>query len=69
MSLAANVAANLKRTRIRRGLSQEALARKADLSVSMLSMLERGQRKATLDTLETLAAALEARPADFLRAA
>lgn len=58
MPLAATVALNLKRTRLSRQLSQEALAAKAKLSVSYISMLERGQRSPPLDTLEQLASAL-----------
>ena len=57
-SLAEKFAVNLKSERVRKKLSQEALARKADLSVSYVSMLERGQRTPPLDTLEVLARAL-----------
>jgi len=57
-SLAQKFAVNLKSERVRKKLSQEALARKADLSVSYVSMLERGQRTPPLDTLEVLARAL-----------
>jgi transcriptional regulator with XRE-family HTH domain len=57
-SLAEKFAVNLKSERTRRKLSQEALAHKAGLSVSYVSMLERGQRTPPLDTLETLAKAL-----------
>jgi transcriptional regulator with XRE-family HTH domain len=56
--LADRFAANLKHERVRKKLSQEALAAKAGLSVSYISMLERGQRTPPLDTLETLAKAL-----------
>ena len=57
-SLAEKFAVNLKSERVRKKLSQEALARKANLSVSYVSMLERGQRTPPLDTLEILAKAL-----------
>jgi transcriptional regulator with XRE-family HTH domain len=56
--LADKFAANLKSERMRKKLSQESLAHKAGLSVSYISMLERGQRTPPLDTLETLAKAL-----------
>jgi transcriptional regulator with XRE-family HTH domain len=56
--LAEKFSANLKSERMRRKLSQEALAHKAGLSVSYISMLERGQRTPPLDTLESLAKAL-----------
>jgi len=63
------VARNLKRTRVESLLSQEALAEKAKLSVSYISMLERGQRSPPLDTLEILARALRVTPTELLRAA
>ena len=51
-ALADKFATNLKSERLRRKLSQEALAAKAGLSVSYISMLERGQRTPPLDTLD-----------------
>ena len=57
-ALADKFAVNLKNERLRKKLSQEALAAKAGLSVSYISMLERGQRTPPLDTLESLAKAL-----------
>jgi transcriptional regulator with XRE-family HTH domain len=57
-ALADKFALNLKNERLRKKLSQEALAAKAGLSVSYISMLERGQRTPPLDTLESLAKAL-----------
>jgi transcriptional regulator with XRE-family HTH domain len=56
--LADRFATNLKSERLRKKLSQEALASKAGLSVSYISMLERGQRTPPLDTLESIAKAL-----------
>ena len=61
-ALADKFAVNLKSERLRRKLSQEALAAKAGLSVSYISMLERGQRTPPLDTLESLAKALAVSP-------
>ena len=58
-TLSETASMNLKNTRIRRKLSQEALATKAGISVSYVSMLERGQRSPPLDTLELLAKALK----------
>ena len=58
-ALADRFATNLKTERLRRKLSQEALASKAGLSVSYISMLERGQRTPPLDTLESIARALQ----------
>ncbi len=65
-SLADKFADNLKSERMRRKLSQEALARKAGLSVSYISMLERGQRTPPLGTLEQLAKALSVNPLNLL---
>ena len=64
--LAAKFAVNLKNERLRRRLSQEALAAKAQLSVSYISMLERGQRTPPPDTLESLAKALAVSPTSLL---
>lgn len=68
MAITRIVQKNLARLRQQRGLTQEALARKADLSVSYISMLERGQRSPPLDTLEVLAKALGLVPAVLLTA-
>jgi transcriptional regulator with XRE-family HTH domain len=65
-NLAAKFAVNLKSERLRRKLSQETLASKAGLSVSYISMLERGQRAPPLDTLESLAKALSVSPTSLL---
>ena len=64
--LADKFANNLKNERLRRRLSQEALAGKARLSVSYISMLERGQRSPPLETLESLARALAVSPTQLL---
>ncbi|MEI6225876.1 MAG: helix-turn-helix transcriptional regulator [Deltaproteobacteria bacterium] len=66
LSLSDKFAANLKSERLRRKLSQETLARKAGLSVSYISMLERGQRTPPLDTLESLSKALGVSPASLI---
>ena len=65
-SLSEKFAAHLKSERLRRKLSQETLAKKAGLSVSYISMLERGQRTPPLDTLESLAKALAVTPASLI---
>jgi transcriptional regulator with XRE-family HTH domain len=64
--IADKFAVNLKSERLRRKLSQEALAAKAGLSVSYISMLERGQRTPPLDTLESLAKALSITPTSLI---
>jgi transcriptional regulator with XRE-family HTH domain len=62
-SLRSAFAANLRSERARRKLSQEALAAKAGLSVSYISMLEREQRTPPLETVEQVAQALDLAPA------
>ena len=57
-SLAEKCSTNLKAQRLKKKLSQEALASKAGISVSYVSMLERAERTPPLDTLESLASAL-----------
>ena len=66
-TLSKAVGPNLKALRARAGLSQEQLATKARLTVSYISMLERGTRSAPLDTLERLAIALRVEPERLLR--
>ena len=61
------VAQNLRIVRAQRKLSQEAVARKARVSVSYISMLERGQRTPPLETLEALAKALGVSPMYLLQ--
>jgi len=58
MTLGQLVTQNLRAARIKRKYSQEALAHRAGISVSYVSMLERGQRSPPLETLEILAHAL-----------
>jgi len=61
------VAQNLRIVRAQRKLSQDAVARKAGVSISYISMLERGQRTPPLETLETLAKALGVSPLYLLQ--
>jgi transcriptional regulator with XRE-family HTH domain len=67
MSLPSLVAQNLRTVRAQRKLSQETVAAKAGISVSYVSMLERGQRTPPLDTLETIAKALGVSPLYLLQ--
>jgi len=53
-----NVGQAIKMCRSRRGLSQTELAKRAQCSVSYLSMLEKSQRDPTLSTVEKIALAL-----------
>lgn len=49
----------LKRERLRQNLSMNALAERAGLSQQMVSYVERGLRKPTLDTLFRMSCALD----------
>ena len=62
MSLVDNVAQHLHTARTARKLSQATLAKAAGISVSYVSMLERGQRSPPLETLEALGKALRVSP-------
>lgn len=62
------VAKNLKAQRARKRLSQASLAGAAGISVSYVSMLERGLRSPPLETLEALAKALQVTPSSLLAA-
>jgi transcriptional regulator with XRE-family HTH domain len=56
---------NLRRERRRAGLSQDELARRADLHRTAVGLLERGGRVARADTLIQLAGAMSISPAAF----
>ena len=67
-ALVAVVAQNLREIRARKNLSQREVADKAKVSVSYISMLERGQRSPPLETLEMIAKALGVAPLILLEA-
>ena len=60
-------AANLRRLRHAKGLSQEALAYEAGVNRTYMSKLEKGGSYVGLEIIGKLADVLEAEPADFLR--
>lgn len=62
-------AANLRRRRIERGLSQEALAALAGLHRTYVGSVERAERNISIDNMERLAAALGVEVRDLLREA
>lgn len=57
---------HLRELREKKGLSQEALAFEADLSISQISRIERGIVNTSLNQIVSIAIALEIRPADLL---
>jgi len=56
---------NIKAHRAAAKLSQEQVAQKANLSVSYVSMLERGTRAGTFETAEALAGAFQVDPREL----
>lgn len=66
MALMKTFAKNLKSLRTERKLSQAALAEKAGISVSYVSMLERAQRSPPLETIEAIGKAFKVAPATLL---
>ena len=60
------VAWNLRRIRVERGTSQEALAVDADVDRTYVSGIERGSFNPTVEVLDRLAAALSIDVADLL---
>lgn len=65
-SLKQNLSANLKRLRLKKKLSQEALAKAARVSISYVSEIERGNRSPALETVDDLASALGVPPVRLL---
>lgn len=61
------VAWNLRRIRVRRGLSQEALAADANVDRSYVGRLERGIENPTVNILERLASCLNVALVEFFR--
>jgi transcriptional regulator with XRE-family HTH domain len=59
-------AANLRKIRIKAGLSQEKLAEIANLHRTYISSVEREDRNVSLDNIEKLAIALKTTPARLL---
>ncbi len=67
MTLSNIVAQNIRSVRAQQRLSQQTVAKKARVSVSYISMLERGERTPPLATLEVLAKALGVSPLYLLQ--
>jgi transcriptional regulator with XRE-family HTH domain len=67
MDLREVFAANLRRLRHAKGLSQDDLAYEADISRSYLSQLEKGAFHASLKIVGKLAAVLKVEPAELVK--
>ena len=57
---------NIRRVRLKRGLSQEQLAAMARLHRTAISLIENAERSSTLETVEKLARALKVQPSDLM---
>ena len=57
---------NIRRVRLDRGLTLEALADEVGLAYSYVGEIERGKRNPTLDVVERIAAALKIDPINLL---
>ncbi len=66
MALLMRFAENVHRLRMKNKLSQKELAKRVGISVSYVSMLERGHRSPPLETVEKLAKALSVPPTRLL---
>ena len=67
MDLRQVFAANLRRLRHAKGLSQETLAYEADVNRTYMSKLEKGGSYPGLEIIGKIAAVLEVEPADLLK--
>ena len=66
MGLAEIVGKNVRRLRLERGMTQEDLAHRAEISVRFLSSLEHGRENTTLAVIERVSAALGTAPPQLL---
>ncbi len=66
MEIRKTFAANLKRYRKTKGLSQEDLAHQAELDRTYISALERCVYAASIDVVGRIAEVLEVKPSDLL---
>jgi transcriptional regulator with XRE-family HTH domain len=66
---AGGVGGNVKKLRVQRGLTQQALARQARLDKSIISQIEEDNKLDTIDTLYRLAEALHVWPSVLLNGA
>ncbi|MEI9406989.1 helix-turn-helix transcriptional regulator [Mesorhizobium argentiipisi] len=67
MRLAEIFGANVRRVRLKRGITLESLATEAGLAYSYMGGIERGQRNPSLDVAERISKALECDPVTLFR--
>lgn len=68
MRLAEIFGANVRKVRLKRGMTLESLATEASLAYSYMGGIERGQRNPSLDVAERIAKVLEIDPVALFRA-
>lgn len=61
------VAANVRRLRVERKLTQEQLAHDAEIDLTYLGGIERGRRNPSVTVLGRIAASLDAHPRELFR--
>jgi transcriptional regulator with XRE-family HTH domain len=66
MALAQTFGRNVRRVRVSKGLTLEALAHDVGLSYSYIGEVERGRRNPTLRVVERIAGALDVKPLELL---
>jgi transcriptional regulator with XRE-family HTH domain len=66
MRLAQTFGKNVRKARLARGLTQEALAVDVGLAVTYVGQIERGLRNPTLDVVERFAEVLKVEPLELL---
>jgi transcriptional regulator with XRE-family HTH domain len=57
---------HLRKVRIEKGFSQEALGMDADLGKNQIGMIERGEINTTISTLKKIADVLQVEPSELL---
>jgi transcriptional regulator with XRE-family HTH domain len=68
-SVLESIGANVRALRLRRGLTQEQLAERADLDLRFVQRVERGQTNLSVAVLVALSTVLEVRPEQLFKAA
>ena len=67
MRMAETFGENVRRVRLERGMTIEALADEVGLAYTYVGQIERGSRNPTLDVVERIAAILEVAPINLLK--
>lgn len=59
MNISFELGKYIRKLRNLKGMTQQQLAEKANISISFLGVIERGQKSPTIDTLKSIATALD----------